>query len=145
MNRAQQTDALRALGVTGAEPELRFLDEAAVDGVIRWAQDQNRKGRPADSSWIVAKLRQGGLTGYGTNTKPAQEWWTTQRGRDSWTDSQVPDLDPVYVGAAISSLLQAKREPTVELVRQYAEVCERQQREHGEACEPKRAELRKAA
>lgn len=133
MNRPEMMKGLRALGVDAPEIPCEQVGDEAVEGVLRWARDQNRKGRPADSGMIARKLMNGGLEGYGTVAEPAKQWWRTSGGREAWLERNVAG-NPIHAENAVVSLLQEKREPSLDLVRQYAELSERQQAEHDEKC-----------
>jgi hypothetical protein len=125
---------LTKLGVSAPEKETQFLNEASLEGVVRWAKDEARRGRPPSSNVIVNKMRGGGLEGYGTLSDGPQAWYRQSGARWDWMQRNVPDADPIYAEAAILQLVCKKREPNPESVKALARQLEVEQAEYEKSC-----------
>jgi hypothetical protein len=118
--------ALIRLGVSAPEV-FDDLSDDAVEGVIRWGQDQAKRGHPATSSQICWKLKSGGLEGFGQQAAPSKQWYRLSHARWKWLNDNLPANDPFFAEAAILELARAKQEPSVESVKRLALRLEREQ------------------
>lgn len=88
------------------------LPDDAVDGAIRWYDDQKLAGKRIGPGLLAKILMEGGRADYGQEPERTQRpWYRNAAKRIEWCDAHFP-LVPDEAEAAIISLMQAGAEVT---------------------------------